>query len=384
MRYIWQHTRSVIDTYNGGIPLAHFLKNYFRLYKQLGSRDRKIISEMVYCWYRFAKALPEELPFEEKIKYCLFVCETTNAPALRFLPEEWLEKKQENLVERLAMLKQYSNWDLSKIASFSPHFSKGIAKEEWLLSMLQQPRLFIRVRQQKEKIRKILGEQNIQYTELNETCFSLPNGTPVDKLLPQEWYVVQDAASQQTGNFFHSQNNKSWWDCCAGAGGKSLLLKDLQPDARLLVSDKRSTILHNLSERFRAYQHAQPEIIIADVSDDKTLKESLGSRQFDNIICDVPCTGSGTWARTPEQLYFFEEKMIGEFNSKQKQIAANALSFLKPGGTLYYITCSVFAAENEAVVESLTESKKADRLDSTLINGIAEHSDSMYMASLVK
>jgi 16S rRNA C967 or C1407 C5-methylase (RsmB/RsmF family) len=58
---------------------------------------------------------------------------------------------------------------------------------------------------------------------------------------------------------FNFSSNASVWDCCAGAGGKSLLIKELNPKIKLTVSDKRASVLENLLERFQVYQFDRPQ-----------------------------------------------------------------------------------------------------------------------------
>jgi 16S rRNA (cytosine967-C5)-methyltransferase len=73
----------------------------------------------------------------------------------------------------------------------------------------------------------------------------------------------------------------------------------------------------------------------------------------DLIIADVPCTGSGTWGRSPERLKGFDLDLIGSYQSRQKKIVANLPQHLKHGGYLLYITCSVYRQENEEVTDFL-------------------------------
>ena len=162
------------------------------------------------------------------------------------------------------------------------------------------------------------------------------------------------------------------------------MLKDLQPGVQLTVSDKRQTILRNLVDRFSLYKHQQPTKYVLDAADEHELQSKLGDRQFDNIICDAPCSGSGTWARTPEQLFFFKEEYISDFASLQQTIAGNTVRFLKSGGRLIYITCSVFRKENEAVVDAVIEQHKLTIEHQELINGTERKADSMYIAVLRK
>ena len=102
--------------------------------------------------------------------------------------------------------------------------------------------------------------------------------------------------------------------------------------------------------------------------------------QFQFILCDVPCTGSGTWSRTPEQLYFFNEKKIKKYAAIQKQIVSNVMPQLRPGGTFIYITCSVFKKENEEVVGFIKEKFHMTLKQMELLKGYDKKADSMFVA----
>jgi 16S rRNA (cytosine967-C5)-methyltransferase len=369
LRYIWQHIDTILKTYDGSLPLTHFLKNYFRQHPKLGSRDRKVLSEMAYCWYRSEKGLSNELTQEEKIHACLTLCNS----------------KGKHIVSFLQTTEQHSPFNLEVLFPYGIELSSGVDKLSWLRSMLVQPRMFIRIRSNNAGVIKILTDNAITFEIISDNCLSLPNGSTVDKLLDPTYYVVQDASSQQTGNFFTPQKHQKWWDCCSGAGGKSLLLKDKESNIYLTVSDTRSSILHNLKERFKLYNHKVPSAHVLDIADALATQKTLGNTLFEGIICDVPCTGSGTWARTPEQLYFFNPLMVKGIAALQKNIAVNASNYLKAGGTMYYITCSVFKEENEDVLNHLLETNKdITCVSSQLINGINTHADNMYIAVLKK
>lgn len=338
---------------------------------------------MAYCWYRCSKGFDAAMPFEEKLKACLFLCETENKQCIGFLPQGWQQAKGLSLADKYAILqKEGILFNIEDIALFHTALSGGITKEEWRTSMLSQPFLFIRLRKHKDKALQLLRDNAIDYSE-DGNCIGIKNGTAIEKILPADWYVVQDASSQHTGSFFNPEPRQEWWDCCSGAGGKSLLLSDKQPKVHLTVSDKRSSILHNLSERFRQYGYISPRQLVLDTADAGAVQHALGNTRFARIICDVPCTGSGTWARTPEQLYFFNEAAIATISALQAAIAINASKYLKAGGLMYYITCSVFEAENEAVVTQLQQ-QGMKLQDMVLVNGIGQKADSMFIAVLQK
>lgn len=365
MQFIWQHSKDILAAYKGEEPLHLFLKAYYKQHPKLGSRDRKMLSEMAYSWYRCSKGINDEVSFEDKVANCLALCKTENRHLKR-------------LIEPFASDKIDLNRE--SLFPFDIDISDGISKDSWLDSMLNQPKLFLRIRKDKDKVAAVLEEESTPHEWINDDCLALPNGTPVHDWFPDYVYVVQDASSQQTGKHFTTQAHEHWWDSCAGAGGKSLQLKDIEPLTDLTVSDTRKTILENLKERFRIYSHIVPETIKVNVANENALEQTLKDKKFDNIICDVPCTGSGTWARTPEQLYYFNPNALLEFTERQKNIAVNTAKYLKPNGKLYYITCSIFREENEAVAEHIDQHTSLVKETSKLINGIDIMADSMYIS----
>lgn len=324
---------------------------------------------MAYSWYRCGRAINDSIPVTEKIATCLRLCNTDNKHLLRLI---------ENIPNHT------DDADISQIFTTDISLSEGISKQDWIASMLVQPQLFIRVRKALKQLTDILEEEQVPYSIVSDDCIALPNGTPIDRWFPEYAYVVQDMSSQKTGNYFAVQPYDECWDCCCGAGGKSLLLKDKHPLAELTVSDTRKTILNNLKDRFRTYSHIMPTVFKVDVSNAQHLQSTMPKKQYDHIICDVPCSGSGTWARTPEQMYFFDSNSISEYNNRQKQIAINAARYLKPNGKLYYITCSVFKEENEAVISDVVAQAGLTIENQEIINGITDRADSMFVAVLSK
>lgn len=157
---------------------------------------------------------------------------------------------------------------------------------------------------------------------------------------------------------------------------------DRFPGINLLVSDIRPSILRNLDERFEAAGIGNYRRKIIDLT--KETVSILGQELFDGILLDAPCTGSGTWGRTPEMLSAFKESSIAEFAELQKNIALNAAKHLKPGGKLYYITCSVFSAENEEVVNHIAQQTGLSIAHSEYLTGYHDRADTLFVAELVK
>ncbi|HUQ97763.1 MAG TPA: hypothetical protein VM010_08860, partial [Chitinophagaceae bacterium] len=103
-------------------------------------------------------------------------------------------------------------------------------------------------------------------------------------------------------------------------------------------------------------------------------------KKFDLIICDAPCSGSGTWGRTPEQLHYFTSDKIETYAQMQKDILQNVSKYLKTGGLLLYSTCSVFEKENEAVVAFVKEKNNMGFLKSAYYKGYTQKADTLFAA----
>jgi 16S rRNA (cytosine967-C5)-methyltransferase len=216
----------------------------------------------------------------------------------------------------------------------------------------------------------------------------LPNGTKVDAVFePDKEIVVQDYSSQRISGYFDTGSlglpAPGAWDCCAASGGKSIMLHDLYPDIDLTVSDIRESILINLKKRFKAAGIDHYKSFIADLTAANSHPAVPGS-PFDLIIADLPCTGSGTWSRNPEALYFFDEKEMERYSVLQKKIINTIMPRLKKGGALVYITCSVFKKENEEVVDFIRQQFQLRLEKMQLLKGYDQRADSMFAARFIR
>ena len=155
------------------------------------------------------------------------------------------------------------------------------------------------------------------------------------------------------------------------------MAKDILGDIDLTVSDVRDSILVNLKNRFATAEIRNYKSIIADLT--KPVSK-LKNAKFNLILADVPCTGSGTWSRTPEQLYYFDEKKINEYAALQKKILTIIIPHLATGGYLLYITCSVFKKENEAVIDLIKEQFHLELIKTELLKGYDKKADTMFAA----
>jgi 16S rRNA (cytosine967-C5)-methyltransferase len=380
----------ILTAYSGEVTLHSFLKNFFRENAQMGSRDRKQVSEMVYCFFRLGHAL-KNISLDERILAGLFLCNNQKEQILEWLRPEWHEQVEKTLAEKLEIVRlKFPDFDELEIFPWKDLLSTGIDPRVFCLSFLDKPRLFIRIRPGHEQsLGAKLQLHNIDFRDADPAStlpfktLSFTAGTKLDDLIIlNREAVVQDLSSQRTALYLKPDNKKEFevWDCCTGSGGKSILITDLFPGCRLTVSDIRESILKNCLRRFKEAGIEPVRLFRADLTD----QHDIPRQSFNFIVADLPCSGSGTWSRTPEALYYFKPESINEYRERQEKILLNICSRLKPGGVLVYITCSVFAGENERVSAILARSGTMQIEREELITGYRESADSMYAARFTK
>ena len=374
----------LMENYTAETPVDKFLPGYFNLNKKMGSTDRRIASRLIYSYFRLGKAL-KNYPSEERLFAAEFLCNNQENSFLGFFKPELAAQIALPVADKILILqKQYPDFRLEDVFPFAGHLSAGIDPMLFLPSFFLQPDLFIRVQKGHESaVKRTLTDAGLVLKAKGGQCLSLPNGTKLDQIFPaQRFFEVQDESSQMTAHYFQPKKWENWWDTCAASGGKTLLLHALEPDLKLVVSDIRESVLDNLDERFMLAGIKKYQKKVIDLT--QNFDSVLHDYAFDGIILDAPCTGSGTWGRTPEMISQFSVSRIAFFQQLQKTIGLNVLKYLKPGKPLIYITCSAFREENEEVVNYLVKEAKLILAASELLKGYERKSDTMFVARLLK
>lgn len=152
--------------------------------------------------------------------------------------------------------------------------------------------------------------------------------------------AIQDEASQLVAALVG--RGARILDCCAAPGGKTAALAERNPRSMIVAAELYPRRARTL--RRRAPQ-ANVRVIAADA-----LALPLGL-QFDRVLADVPCSGTGTLAHNPEIKWRLQPGGLSDLQRKQVAILRAALDRVAPGGRLIYSTCSLEPEENDAVVE---------------------------------
>ena len=373
-----QTADELIQSYRGGEPFHLYLNRFFAQHKKFGSRDRKHIAQLCYCWFRAGHAL-QHLDRKQQFLYALFLCSHSEDKLLQRLDATLFSEVEKNSNEKIRTAEREIDFQPERLFPSAAELSPEIEPDIFCKSLLLQPKLYLRIRPGKEPhVISALQQHHIAFEKPSANCIAMDNSTKADAFLKiDEAVVVQDLNSQKALDLLkeHGVLKKfTAWDCCAASGGKSLLLLDTFSKAHATVSDVREAILHNLRSRFQRASVKSYRWFVRDAASEAPPH----GEKFDLIICDAPCTGSGTWSRTPEQQHYFDPQKIDFYAQLQKRITANVSNYLKPGGLLLYITCSVFKRENEDVVAHL--SQKLNFFKSAYYKGYDKRADTLFAA----
>ena len=173
-------------------------------------------------------------------------------------------------------------------------------------------------------------------------------------------FEMQDAASQTIVDRLSGLvAGAEVLDYCAGGGGKTLAMAAYGP-RRLVAHDVDAGRMSHLPERAG---RAGVKV---------TLAETV-SAQFDLVLCDAPCSGSGAWRRQPAAKWNLTRARLDELRAMQLEILKTAQSLVRPGGHLAYATCSLLDLENDKTVDSFllraSDWQSVDRLRLTPLDG---------------
>gem|GEM_PF-296619 len=382
----------LILNYEGEVPFHLYLKQEFKRNTTWGSKDRKNYRHHCYNFWRTAQISDraDETTIIEWIKKSLEVngrledYESDEKGGLRALDSTMIDTRYSEISDAFWNGFPAVSKDLATEIRWNDWFSKEapvwikvvrLSSMEMVLSAL------------KDKGIEIIAE----FSPTNAIC--IPGLSPVQDLEQQGHILIQDIGSQQSMILDHclpsellsNKNGMSMvWDACCGAGGKTLSLLLNYPNLDIQCSDIRTGILENLMLRFETCGLEKPFVFRHNLAESRHKKTA-----FKLVIADLPCSGSGTWRRNPEEKWFYQEQRWHDAQQMQMDMVMNAAKSVSEGGYLIVCTCSIFARENEELIEAAVENLNSDSrnwevIDARFLGGIDQNGDYLYRTVLRK
>ena len=369
-------TRTVLEE---GRPADSLLSHHLRAHKELGSRDRRFLSQAVFSYFRWFGWTVRKLalPVTDACLIGAALDSTELNDSFSYLegrcslpcPVEPLGDK--SLSEKAAILTEWFGHNADgqplEVADLvHPDFGSMIDPEV-ALSCIEQfqkrPPTWIRTRVHADLLVKRLQNHNVPCSEhpMLPSAVSVSGGTSLANVLSGHVakFAVQDIAAQCVGHICSPQENEDWWDCCAGAGGKALQLIDLMhQNGKVLATDTRSSALKELKKRARKHGIRGIRTQIHNAVRDEPFK-----KKFDGVLVDAPCSGWGTWPRNPDARWRTSKRDVTQYATRQVKILNTASWCTRPGGKLIYAVCTLTRPETEEVVMHFLDQNPEFKLD---------------------
>ena len=354
--------------FGDGKPADRVMAAFFRNNPRCGSRDRRLISEIVYAVLRSWGILRcrlenlKELESGERAPSAAelnrLIAEAVYLAGIPFpaarLAKIAVPQPAADLFSRAELLLKMK----LDMASLAPewvrnHLDPDFPLDQYLESLCNRPPMWLRMQTgNKAQLLQELQEAGLTVEQHpHHTDAAAVRNAQINLFtLPaycEGRFEVQDLASQCIGAACAPAPGERWWDACAGAGGKSLQLAELmQRKGTVVATDIREYKLEDLRKRAR---RAGFPNIQTRAWDGKGVRPQHRER-FDGVLVDAPCSCSGVWRRNPDGVWTLNPQEVAETAQLQTRILEAAAPGVKPGGVLIYATCSVFKEENREQV----------------------------------
>lgn len=257
--------------------------------------------------------------------------------------------------ERIAIAQSYPTWLVERLVA-----ERGRDDAEKLLAAMNRRAPLTaranRLKNSREDLEQFLEDEGIASQPSPLAPDGLELVTHVNAYGLQAFkdgrFELQDAGSQAIAELTAPPPRGVVVDACAGAGGKTLALGALLGNrGRLTAFDVSDDKLEELRTRARRAGLTNVQALVVDPKLPSSEELALHGRA-DRVLLDVPCSGLGTLRRNPEARWRLQPSDLDELPPLQRAILERYAPLVAPGGRLIYATCTVDAAENDAVVDA--------------------------------
>ena len=326
-----------------GAPADRIIAEYFRTRRYAGSKDRRAVRDLVYSAIRLCGPVPASgraamlaVARQDAAIAALFD-DSPHGPAARGESEE---AASTGLAPKwLAAALRASGLDGREIAA-----------------LLDRAPLDVRVNALKA------DREGLTLPEAGEVLASaqglrFASGTQVEQWEAYEQGLVeiQDLGSQLIVEALPVAPGDTIIDLCAGGGGKTLALAArLGNAASLVAADTDKRRLGNLAPRAARAGAAVDHTVLLDPGREMRSLH-LWANKADHVLVDAPCSGSGTWRRSPEGRWRLDPAELARLNHLQDHVLALAAQLVRPGGSIAFVTCSVLDAEGADRISAFLE-----------------------------
>ena len=379
----------ILDLVLSGQPAGMTLTNWGRQNRYAGSRDRAAIRDIVFDCLRSRRSFSERGGAEtgRAIVLAYSLAQGLDFDAIYtgegYSPDELTAQEKEILSRDIAMPDPV-RLNYPDFLDEELKVSLGAQFEEVMEAMLVRAPVDLRVnfgKGDRAKAQAVLEAEDIITKPLEEVPTALrilENHRRVgqSKAYRDGLVELQDASSQAAALFAKAKPGMKILDYCAGGGGKSLALYDAINGQGSVVAHDIATV--RMSDLPTRAARAGARITVATPK-----HKELVAGAFDLVFVDAPCSGTGSWRRTPDAKWRLLESDLDSFRTVQEGVLREAARFVKPGGTLAYATCSLLKRENMDQIEQFLATHERFELQGSRLFTPLDIGDGFFASRLI-
>jgi len=354
-------------------PATDALKDWGLSHRFAGSGDRAAIGNLVFDCLRWRASSAWRMDSDDPraVVLATLVHRWSMAPddmaasfgVDRHAPEALSDGERALLTED--RLVEAPGWVMADIpewtaAAFMENFEDEYVLEGEALAM--RPPVDLRVNTLKADREKVLKALSGFQAKASETAphgirirppagFKRAANVQTEAGYQKGWFEIQDEGSQIAGALVGARPGEQILDYCAGGGGKTLAMAmAMENKGQIHAFDSDKARLAPIYDRLKRAGTRNVKV----VDPRQGLGDALKGR-MDRVVIDAPCTGTGVWRRRPDAKWRLTENALEERMREQAAILDAASEFVRPGGYVCYITCSVLMSENEGQIAAFLE-----------------------------
>jgi 16S rRNA (cytosine967-C5)-methyltransferase len=372
------------------MPADARMDQYFKAHKEMGKRDRGVVAELTYGVLRHLRMIDARLGemcegwpgYQRRVGALLMIQQGVSMRGLeKYMDVAMAKEVAESLracpAIGLPNAVRYSVPDVVWQAWEAQWGEEATIK--LAQSLLTAAPADIRVNSLKADMTKVQQSLAAVGFELS-SLVGVPNALRQNSRAPifrtdafqSGYFEMQDAGSQVVGALLPVMPGQKVVDFCAGAGGKTLqLAASMQNKGSLTACDVSEHRLERMRPRLARAGIGNVRIMPITSEIDSKLKKFRGTQ--DAVLVDAPCSGSGTWRRSPDMKWRSME--LTSLNETQLSVLMAASKLVREGGYLVYATCSLLACENEMILQAFLAQHK----DFVRISAQARLSEAGYL-----
>lgn len=325
-----------------GAPADRLIADYFRARRYAGSKDRRAVRDLVYRAIRLCGPVPANG------RAAMLAVAGQDAGVAALFDGSPHGPAPRGVDEKAASTGLAPKWLAGLLRA------SGLGGRE-IAALLDRAPLDIRVNALKaDRAALELPEPGEPLASAQGLRFV--SGTPVEQwpAYLEGRVEVQDLGSQLIVESLPVAPGDTIVDLCAGGGGKTLALAArLGNAASLVAADTDKRRLGNLAPRAARAGAAIDHTVLLDPGREM-LALAPWQGKADHVLVDAPCSGSGTWRRSPEGRWRLDPAELARLTALQDHVLDLAAQLVRPGGTLAFVTCSVLDAEGPDRIAAFT------------------------------